>query len=150
MPRGRPDIVPIAPAFKPGNTAPRRSAHVDRALRLARKFTPQAILYAGRVLRDEEMDPRYRIKAAELILAAGMPKGDAHKRHLESIEGGVGSLRVEFVAPDGSTVSFEGASQPAIAPPAFEVPFMEIGMDSDAADQHDASIAAADSALTDE
>ena len=150
MPRGNPQFLETATPFKPGNKAPRRSAHVDRALRLARKFTPQAILYAGRVLRDEEMDPRYRIKAAELILAAGMPKGDAHKRHLESIEGGVGSLRVEFVAPDGSTVSFEGASQPSVAPPAFEVPFIDADMDSDAADQSDASNAAADSALIDE
>lgn len=150
MPRGHPATLVSKPPFGPGNTASRRSGHVDRALRYARKMTPEAMRYAARVMRDEEADPRHRIKAAEILLLHGMPKGDAHNRHLEAIDGGIGSLRVEFVAPDGSTVSFEGASQPTIAPPAFEVPFMDVGMDSAEADQSDASIAAADSALIDE
>ena len=59
-----------------------------------------------------------------------MPKGDAHKRALENIDGGVNSLRVEFVRPDGSTVSFEQAQLPAIpASPTFDVPFIDDSMD---------------------
>lgn len=99
---------------------------MDRALRYARKMTPAAIQYAGRVMRDEDADPKHRIKAAEIILLHGMPKGDAHRRHLEAIEGGVNSLRVEFVAADGSVVSFEHAdlTAPRVALPAIiEVPF---------------------------
>jgi hypothetical protein len=40
-------------------------------------YTPKAVLYAGKVLRDESMEPRWRLKAVEIILLHGMPKGDA-------------------------------------------------------------------------
>lgn len=116
-----------APPFSSGNTLSRRSGAANKALRLARKMTPAAIQYAGRVLNDAEAEPRLRLKAAEIILLHGMPKGDAHKRALESIDGGVNSLRVEFVSADGTTVSFEQAGLPpqraAPAPAIIEVPF---------------------------
>ena len=38
----------------------------------------------------------------------GMPKGDAHKRALEGLDG-VNSIKVEFVSADGSVASFEQA-----------------------------------------
>lgn len=115
-----------APQFTAGNTMSRRSGAAGKALKMARKFTPAAIQYAGRVLNDAEAEPRLRLKAAEIILLHGMPKGDAHKRALESIDGGVNSLRVEFVSADGTTVSFEQAGLPPLqhaAPPIIEVPF---------------------------
>jgi hypothetical protein len=119
-----------APQFTAGNTMSRRSGAAGKALKMARKFTPAAIQYAGRVLNDDEAEPRLRLKAAEIILLHGMPKGDAHKRALESIDGGVNSLRVEFVSADGTTVSFEQAGLPphraAPAPAMIEVPFAEI------------------------
>lgn len=112
---GQTNPANLGPAFGPGNRLSRRSAHVDRALRKARKLTPEAINFCGRVMGDEELDIRLRLKAAEIILLHGMPKGDAHRRHLEAIEGSaVNSLRVEFVAADGSTVSFEQANLPQI------------------------------------
>jgi hypothetical protein len=105
----------LQPAWGKGTRLSRRSGHVDKALRAARKLTPKAITFCARVLDDEDLDIRYRIKAAEIILLHGMPKGDAHRRHLEAIEGSaVNSLRVEFVAADGSTVSFEQANLPQI------------------------------------
>ena len=76
----------------------------------------------GRVLRDEGEDTRLRLKAAEIIALHGMPKGDAHKRAIESIDSGVSSLKVEFVRADGSTVSFQDAAPPQV----IEVPFAEV------------------------
>ena len=90
------NIATLKP-FKPGHTASRRSRDVDRALREYRKLTLEAAKFVGKVLRDETEDTRLRLKAAEIIAQHGMPKGDAHKRALEAIDGGVNSLRVEFV-----------------------------------------------------
>ena len=129
------NIATLKP-FKPGHTASRRSRDVDRALREYRKLTPEAAKFVGKVLRDETEDTRLRLKAAEIIAQHGMPKGDAHKRALEAIDGGVNSLRVEFVSADGRTVSFEQANLPAIPsqPPTFDVPFIDASMDKAAVD----------------
>lgn len=132
--------------FAKGNQLARRSNATDKALRSARKLTPEAIRYTARVMRDDEADPRLRLKAAEIILLHGMPKGTAHQRALEAIDGGVNSLRVEFVAPDGSTVSFE--QQAAL--PVFDVPFEDADMDSAADAAKDVSNSAANNASTDE
>lgn len=121
----------LAPPFAKGNTWARRSNATEKAMRAARKLTPEAIRYCAKVMRDEEADTRHRLKASEIILAHGMPKGDAHRRALESIDGGVNSLRVEFISADGSVVSFEQAGLPppqsAVAPAIIEVPFDDIG-----------------------
>src|SRR5690349_368634 len=118
--RGNPNIATIKP-FQPGNRAPRRSRHTDRAIRLFRALTPEAAEYAAKVLRDEAEDTRHRIKAAEIILQHGMPKGDAHNRALE----GISSLKVEFVAADGSLVTFQQDAPPS-QPAIVEVPFETI------------------------
>ena len=125
-PLGNPNIAAIKP-FQRGNSAPRRSRDVDRALREYRKLTPEAAKFVGKVLRDETEDTRLRLKAAEIIALHGMPKGDAHKRALEGLDG-VNSIKVEFVSADGSVVSFEQAELaqqriPAPAPAIIEVPF---------------------------
>ena len=57
----------------------RRSNGQLRALRLSRKLCPDAILFAGKVLKDEGEDTSRRLKAAEIILLHGMPKGDISK-----------------------------------------------------------------------
>ena len=126
---GNPNIAAIKP-FQRGNSAPRRSRDVDRALREYRKLTLEAAKFVGKVLRDETEDTRLRLKAAEIIALHGMPKGDAAKRALEGLEG-VNSIKVEFVSADGSVVSFEQAELaqqriPAPAPAIIEVPFADI------------------------
>ena len=119
---GNPNIAAIKP-FQRGNSAPRRSRDVDRALREYRKLTPEAAKFVGKVLRDENEDTRLRLKAAEIIAQHGMPKGDAAKRALEGLEG-VNSIKVEFVSADGSVVSFEQAElAQRRAPAIIEVPF---------------------------
>ena len=93
------NVANLKPPWKPGNTAPRRSRHVDKALRLARKHAPEAILFAAGVLNDATEDIRYRLKAAEIILAAGLPKDpDAINKALGE-SGGLRYLEVVFVKP---------------------------------------------------
>ena len=89
----------LRPPFKHGNTAPRRSRDVDRAIRLARKHAPEAILFAAGVLNDATEDMRYRLKAAEIILRAGRPKDpDAINKALGE-SGGLRYLEFVFVNP---------------------------------------------------
>jgi hypothetical protein len=93
------NVANLKPPWKPGNSAPRRSGDVDKALRLARKHTPEAILFAAAVLNDATEDMRYRLKAAEIILRAGLPKDpDAINRALGESDG-LRYLEVVFVKP---------------------------------------------------
>ena len=89
----------LGPPFKRGNTAPRRSRDVDKALRLARKHAPEAILFAAGVLNDATEDIRYRLKAAEIILAAGLPKDPDTINKALGESGGLRYLEVVFVKP---------------------------------------------------
>lgn len=110
MPNPNGHVATLQPAWASG-TAPkagRRSRDVDRALRMARKLSPDGIAYCGSVLNDPEEHVRYRLKAAEIILAAGLPKGaDAITRFLGDDDAAL--LRIEFVdtAGDAATVTIE-------------------------------------------
>jgi len=130
-PLGNPNIAAIKP-FQRGNSAPRRSRDVDRALREYRKLTPEAAKFVGKVLRDETEDTRLRLKAAEIIALHGMPKGDAaRKAALDNAS----SLRIEFVAADGSLVTFQQDAPgerkliDAEPPRIIEMPFHDDGSD---------------------
>jgi len=132
MPNGQPaQLANLRPAWKAGSAPPgsRRSRDVDRALREYRKLTPEAAKFVGKVLRDETEDTRLRLKAAEIIALHGLPKGDVHRRALE----GISSLQIEFVAADGSVVSYRqdppGQQQLVDAEPPriIEVPFHDDG-----------------------
>jgi len=68
----------LGPPFRGGQDAKRSGAQTG-ALRLSRKLCVPAIRYAGRVLNDEREDTARRLKAAEIILLHGMPKGDVSK-----------------------------------------------------------------------
>jgi len=79
MPYGQPAQLANLTPWQSGNKASRRSKDVERALKLARKATSEAVLYAEKVLRDNNEDTRLRLKAAEILLLHGMPKGDTSK-----------------------------------------------------------------------
>jgi hypothetical protein len=113
----------------------RRSAAVDKALRMARKLCPEAVSFCARVMRDEDALPAYRLRAVEIILANGMPKGDSAARRALDAETGVTSLRVEFVAADGSVVSFKQDQLPPVAPRIIERPFATIDHEPDSQTQ---------------
>jgi hypothetical protein len=101
MPVSEASLANLRPAWKRGDApkAGRRSRDVDKALRLARKHTPDAILFAVGVLNDATEDTRYRLKAAEIILAAGLPKDpDAINKALGESDG-LRYLEVVFVKP---------------------------------------------------
>jgi hypothetical protein len=103
MPNGQPAQLANLRPFKPGNRAPRRSADVDRAIRLARKHSLEAILLAVECMRDAEAAWPERLKAVQLILNAGLPKDpDATDRALDENRG-FDFLEIRFVSPDGST-----------------------------------------------
>jgi len=70
---------PWQPGYRPPSNRPRRSAPASKALQLSRKLCPEAVAYAGQVLRSEHEETRLRLKAAEIILLHGMPKGDISK-----------------------------------------------------------------------
>jgi hypothetical protein len=93
--------------WQPGNTAPRRSKAVDKALRYARNMTLEAIEYCGRVMRDESEATRLRLKAAEIILLHGMPKGEAALRAFN--EGDLTSITIHIADHRATPVS---ASEP--------------------------------------
>ena len=88
---------------------------------------PEGIAFCAAVMRNEHADLRLRLKATEIILLHGMPKGDSAARRALDAETGVTSLRVEFVAADGSVVSFkQDQLAPAAAPGIIERPFATI------------------------
>lgn len=69
---------------------------------------------------------RHRVKAAEIILHHGLPKEGSQTRRELLGDGGIQSLKVEFVRADGSTVSFNDTAPPAI----IEMPFAEVESDA--------------------
>jgi hypothetical protein len=102
--------------WQPGNTAPRRSNDVDRALRYARKMAPEALILCAKVLQDASIEERVRLKAAEIILLHGMPK-DASRRDLtgERVTG------ITIVIERGET-----HAEPLAAAPQLERPTITI------------------------
>ena len=110
-----PNAIANLRPFGPGETSERRrSRDVERALRMARKLSAVGIAYCGSVLNDADEHVRYRLKAAEIILAAGLPKGaDAITRFLGD---GASLLRIEFVdtAGDAATVTVERSAAKTI------------------------------------
>jgi hypothetical protein len=124
--------TPWPKGYKPSTT--RRSAAVDKALRMARKLCPEAVAFCAKVMRDEGMRPEHRLRAVEIILANGLPKGDSAARRALDAESGVTSLRVEFVAADGSVVSFKQDQLPP-APGIIERPFATIDHEPDSQTQ---------------
>ena len=116
-PLGNPNIAAIKP-FQRGNSAPRRSDAVNRALTKARSLTPEGIDFCAKVMRDATMDVRSRLRACEILLHHGLPRDGAASRR-DIIGEGVQSLRVEFVRSDGSLVGFRDTAPP----PFIEMPF---------------------------
>lgn len=106
MPNGRPaQLANLQPAWGPGGpTSTRRSRKTDRAIRIFRDLTPEAALYAGRVLRDEEESTRYRLQAVEAILKYGMPKNLEELLAKAMGDGTRAFMRVEFVRPGDTSV----------------------------------------------
>jgi hypothetical protein len=61
MPYGQPaQLANLKPPWKSGDSVGRRSRDVDRALRLARQHSPEAIVYCAKVLNDASVDERGR------------------------------------------------------------------------------------------
>lgn len=97
-------LANLTAPFAPSNKLPRRSGKTDRAIRLFRDLTPEAALYAGRVLRDEEESTRYRLQAMEAILRYGMPKNLEELLAKAMGDGTRAFMRVEFVRPGDTSV----------------------------------------------
>lgn len=106
MPYGQPaqlaNLRPWNSKTAPRNTT-RRSRDVDKAIALARKGCPKAMRYALQILDDPEESTRYRLKAAEIILATGLPKNP--ELALALAGGGVEWLELRFVAPGDAAAS---------------------------------------------
>ncbi len=77
MPNGQPSQLANLKPWRRGNSAPRRSNDVDRALRYARKMAPEALVFCAGLMQDASVDERTRLRAAEVIISVGMPRGDA-------------------------------------------------------------------------
>jgi hypothetical protein len=96
--------------FEPGNTkgGSRRSRDIDQALRMARKGCRDAVAYALEVLHDPGEAPRYRLKAAEILLQTGLPSN--LDGALERLFGEVGEplarrfMEVVFIRPGDPAV----------------------------------------------
>jgi hypothetical protein len=79
MPYGTPAQLANLKSWKPG-AAPkggRRSAAVAKALRALREACPRCVELLIGIVRDETEHTALRLKAVELILKYGMPKGAA-------------------------------------------------------------------------
>jgi hypothetical protein len=72
-------VANLGPPLRGAPAGGRRSSHVGRTLRLSRKYCPEAIQYCAKVMRDESEDTQRRLKAAEIILFHGLPKGEQAK-----------------------------------------------------------------------
>lgn len=87
----------LRPAWKPGeNPGTRVSNHAAAAVRLARRYCPEAIQYAYTVLMDAEESTTLRLKATDLILTHGMPRGDNRKYMGEET---IGTITLNLVMP---------------------------------------------------
>jgi hypothetical protein len=110
MPNGQPSQLANLRPYKPGEAPKggRRSRDIDAALRLARKGCCDAVAYALQVLHDPAEAPRYRLKAAEILLQTGLPSN--LDGALERLFGQVG----EPLAPRLLTVVFIRPGDPAV------------------------------------
>ena len=91
------NLRPWTPGQAPDGNAARKSRHVERTLSMARKGCPKAMQLALDLIDDEEASMRYRLKAAEIVLEAGLPR-DLDKA-LDTMFGGRTLMRVEFIRP---------------------------------------------------
>jgi hypothetical protein len=102
MPNGQPaQLANLRPAWKRGDApkAGRRSLDVDRAIRIARKHSPEAISFAVECMRDAGAAWSERLKAVQIVLAAGLPKDpDAINKALGESDG-PRYLEIVFVKP---------------------------------------------------
>jgi hypothetical protein len=99
MPNGQPAQLANLRPWRPG-AAPkggRRSVDVDRAIRLARKYSPQAVEFIASVMLDPEQPTALRLKAAEVIIDKAIPKS-AGSGAMNLDAKGITNLRVEFVS----------------------------------------------------
>ena|SRR5215469_5451990 len=106
MPNGQPAQVANRKPFTPGNTAPRRSGDVNKAITLARKHSPEAIQTAIECMRDDEAIWSERLKAAQLVLNAGLPKDSDAVEKFFGDSGDTAFIEVRFVKP-GEVIEHE-------------------------------------------
>jgi len=91
--------------FQPGNKAARPSPYPERALRIARRATPEAVNLAISCMRDTELPWSERLQTIKLILAEGLPKKrDAFEALFAAAQTGEGFIEVRFVAPGAQPV----------------------------------------------
>lgn len=80
----------LRPPWKAGeNPGTRISNEAAKAIRLARKYCPDMIQYAYSVAQDTSESTTLRLKAADLILMHGMPRGDNSRYMNEETIGGI-------------------------------------------------------------
>ena len=96
----------LRPPWKKGeNPGTRISNYAYKAVTLARRNCPAAIAYAASVVNDPKEPTSLRLKAADLILSHGMPRGDNSKYMGEET---VGAITLNLVMPkfqdDGPTI----------------------------------------------
>lgn len=111
----------------PKGSSARHSNDINKTLRIARKGCPEAMLYALQVLKDPEESTRYRLKAAEIILATGMPKNPEALAQIAVGGGGPEWLELRFVEP----------GQPAAASETHRIAFDERTIEAEASDISD-------------
>lgn len=91
------EISNLKPPWKPGeNPGTRISNDAAKAVRLARRYCPEAIVYAAEVMADTSESTTLRLKAADLILTHGMPRGD-NSRYMG--EETIGAITLNLVMP---------------------------------------------------
>jgi hypothetical protein len=106
MPYGTPAQLANLRNFEPGNRAPRRSADVNKAITLARKYAPQAVKLIGKVILDESEPIAMRVKCAEIILNKAIPtSGSGGAQLIAGGDKGIEWLELRFVAPGASAAS---------------------------------------------
>jgi len=123
MPNGQPAQLANLNPFKPGNTASRRSAFPDRALRLARRTTVEAIETAIKCMRDSDAPWPERMAGVKVILAEGLPKKrDAFEALFAAAASGYGFIEVRFVRPGDHAAVIE-AKPNGHAPDTFRIEY---------------------------
>lgn len=99
MPNGQPaqlaNLRPWTPATAPRGKRARRSADVDKAIRLLRKLAPKAVDVIASIMLDPKQPTAMRLRAAEIILDKTWPKG------APEIITEPGRLELRFVGPTG-------------------------------------------------
>ena len=91
--------------FPVGNKAARPSPYPERALRIARRATPEAVNLAISCMRDTDLPWSERLQAIKLILAEGLPKKrDAFEALFAAAQTSEGFIEVRFVAPGAQPV----------------------------------------------